>query len=51
MGALIRDASFEGVLVPSAAGPYKNLVLFLDRFSGGSCLELVDVRALLISDK
>jgi RES domain-containing protein len=47
---LIRDAGFEGAIVPSAAGPYKNLVLFLDRFSDQSSVELVDVRPLLITD-
>lgn len=51
LGNLIRDSSFEGVLVPSAAGPYSSLVLFLDRFSSTSSLELTDVRPLLINDE
>jgi len=50
LGNLIRDAGFEGVLVPSAAGNYKNLVLFLDRFTSESSVELVDVRPLLIDN-
>ncbi|MCJ7570002.1 MAG: hypothetical protein MUO58_21030 [Anaerolineales bacterium] len=51
LGNLIRDSNFEGALVPSAAGPYKNIVLFLDRFSSPSSLELIDVRPLLINDE
>jgi len=51
LGNLIRDTNFEGALVPSAAGPYKNLVLFLDRFSSQSSLELIDVRPLIINSK
>jgi RES domain-containing protein len=47
---LIRDAGCEGALVPSAAGPYKNLVLFLDRFSDQSSVELIDVRPMPITD-
>jgi RES domain-containing protein len=50
LGDLIRDAGFEGVLVPSAAGDYKNLVLFLDRFTSESSVELVDVQPLLIDN-
>ena len=51
LGNLIRDSSFEGALVPSAAGPYSNIVLFLDRFSSSSSLELIDIRPLLINDE
>lgn len=51
LGELIREAGFEGVVVPSAAGPYRNLVLFLDRFSSKSSIELNDVRPMLINDK
>lgn len=51
LGNLIRDSSFEGALVPFAAGPYKNLVLFLDRFSSPSSLELNDVRPLHVTDE
>ena len=51
LGNLIRDSSFEGALVPFAAGPYKNLVLFLDRFSSPSSLELNDVRPLHVNDE
>jgi hypothetical protein len=50
LGNLIRDAGFEGVLVPSAAGDYKNPVLFLDRFTNESSVELVDVEPLLINN-
>lgn len=50
LGNMIRGSSFEGAIVPSAAGPYKNLVLFLNRFSSRSSLELIDVRPLLIND-
>lgn len=46
----IRDAGFDGSLVPSAAGPYKNLMLFLDRFPDQSSVELVDVRPMRITD-
>jgi len=48
---LIRDSGFEGAFVPSAAGPYKNLVLFLDRFSNQSSVELIDVQPLIINDE
>lgn len=50
LGYLIRDAGFEGALVPSAAGNYKNLVLFLDRFTSESSVELVDVQPLSINN-
>jgi RES domain-containing protein len=46
LGECIREAGFEGVLVPSAAGPYRNLVLFPDRFSGDSTIVLQDIRPL-----
>jgi hypothetical protein len=49
-GDQIHDAGFEGALVPSAAGPHKNLVLFLDRFSDQSSIELIDVRPMRIMD-
>ena len=51
LGELIREAGFEGVVVPSAAGPYKNLVLFLDCFLGKSSIELNDVHPLFINEK
>jgi len=51
LGELIRKAGFEGAIVPSAAGPYRNLVLFLDCFSSKSSIELNDVHHLHINDK
>lgn len=51
LGSLIRDSDFEGMVVPSAAGPYKNLVLFLDRFSSKSSIEHVEARPLVIEDE
>ena len=51
LGELIREAGFEGAVVPSAAGPYRNLVLFPDCFSSKSSIELKDVHPLFINDK
>ncbi len=51
LGELIREAGFEGAIVSSAAGSYKNLVLFLDRFSNTSSIKLNDVRTLIINSK
>lgn len=51
LARLIRDSDFEEALVPSAAGPYRNFVLFLDSFSGQSYVELVEVRPLRINDE
>jgi RES domain-containing protein len=50
LGNLIRDSGFEGMVVPSAAGPYKNLVLFLDRFASRSSLDLIEIQPLRIND-
>lgn len=41
LGALAREAGFEALLVPSAAGPGTNLVIFSDRLLPGSSIELV----------
>jgi len=46
LGALIREAGFEGMIVPSAAGEFRNLVVFMDRLAGASKVELEDVKPL-----
>lgn len=43
LGTLTREAGFEALLVPSAAGPGSNLVLFLDRLDRASSVLLVAV--------
>lgn len=49
LGDLIRDAGFEGVIVPSAAGDFNNLVIFVDRLSGASNIDLEEVKTLDLS--
>lgn len=46
LGTLIREAGFEGMIVPSAAGAFNNLVIFMDRLSDSSEVELEDVQPL-----
>lgn len=46
LGTLIRDAGFEGMLVPSAAGAFNNLAIFMDRLSDSSEVDLEDVQPL-----
>ena len=43
LGDLIRDAGFEGIIVPSAAGDFNNPVIFVDRLSGASSIDLEEV--------
>jgi hypothetical protein len=40
LGELARDAGFEGMIVPSAAGNFKNLVVFKVQLIGKSRVEL-----------
>ena len=46
LGELIRDAGYEGMIVPSAAGDFNNLVIFTDRLEGASRVELEEVKNL-----
>jgi len=46
LGDLIRDAGFEGIIVPSAAGNFNNLVIFMDRLSAASSIELEETKPL-----
>ena len=46
LGKLVREAGFEAILVPSAAGDFNNLVIFMDRLSGKSEVALEDTRPL-----
>ncbi len=46
LGTLIRDAGFEGILAPSAAGDFANLIIFKDRLSGSSKVKLIDVKPM-----
>lgn len=43
LGRLARQAGFEGLLVPSAAAPGTNLVLFPDRLDPASSVRLMAV--------
>ena len=49
LGALIREAEFEGMIVPSAAGDFNNLVIFVDRLSSTSKIRLEEVKTLVLS--
>jgi RES domain-containing protein len=42
LGALVREAGFEAILVPSAAGDFNNLVIFMDRLTEKSEVSLED---------
>jgi len=46
LGALIREAGFEAILVPSAAGDFNNLVIFMDRLAKNSEVVLEDTQPL-----
>ncbi len=46
LGKLAREAGFEAILVPSAAGDFNNLVIFMDRLGARSEVTLEDTRAL-----
>lgn len=46
LGKLVREAGFEAILVPSAAGDFSNLVIFLDRLAGRSEVTLEETRPL-----
>ena len=46
LGDLIREAGFEGIVVPSAAGDFNNLVIFVDRLSGASSIDIEEVKPL-----
>ena len=49
LGELIREAGYEGMIVPSAAGDFNNLVVFVDRLNGASSIELKEVKPLELS--
>jgi RES domain-containing protein len=51
LGDIIRDADagFEGIIVPSAAGDFNNLVVFVDRMSGASSIDLEGIEKLDLS--
>ena len=49
LGELVREAGFEGMIVPSAAGDFQNLVIFMDRLSPESSVQLGLVKPLLRS--
>ncbi len=49
LGDLIRDAGFEGIIVPSAAGHFNNLVIFTDRLSAAPRIELEETKPLDLS--
>ena len=46
LGALVREAGFEAIIVPSAAGDFDNLVVFMDRLGENSEVLLEDTRPL-----
>ena len=49
LGELIWEAGFEGMIVPSAAGDFNNLVIFVDRLSASSKVRLEEVKKLDLS--
>jgi RES domain-containing protein len=49
LGNLIREAGFEGIIVPSAAGKFNNLVIFVDHLKSTSEVELEEVNPLVLS--
>lgn len=46
LGEMFRDAGFEGVIVPSAVGDFKNLVFLVARLEGTSRAELEELKSL-----
>lgn len=46
LGRIIRESGFEGMIVPSAAGNFNNLVIFVDRLEGISRVELEEIKPL-----
>ena len=46
LGKIIRDIGYEGMIVPSAAGNFNNLVVFKDKMSGSSKVELEETKPL-----
>jgi len=49
LGEIVREIGFEGMVVPSAAGDFNNLVIFVDRLSGSSRVELEEIKPLELS--
>lgn len=49
LGDVVRDAGFEGMIIPSAAGDFKNLVIFTDQLTGKSRVELEESTQLDLS--
>jgi hypothetical protein len=47
-GKLVREAGFEGLIVPSAAGDFCNLVVFIDQLSDESAIRLEEIEKLEI---
>ena len=48
LGNLIREAGFEGIIVPSAAGNFNNLVIFVDHLKSTSVVELEEAKPLVL---
>ena len=48
LGELLREDGYEGMIVPSAAGDFNNLVIFVDRMASTSRIELEEVKPLPI---
>ncbi len=49
LGRIIREVGYEGMIVPSAAGDFNNLVVFVDLLDSVSSIELKEVKPLDIS--
>lgn len=49
LGELVRKSGFEAMIVPSAAGDFNNLVIFVDRLSATSKIRLEEVKPLALS--
>jgi len=45
-GRSIREAGYEAMITPSAVGDFNNLVVFVDRLTGSSRVELEETKPL-----
>jgi RES domain-containing protein len=49
LGEIVRESGYEAMIVPSAAGDFNNLVVFVDRLGGSSRVELEEIDKLDLS--
>jgi RES domain-containing protein len=46
LGEILREIDYEAMIVPSAAGDFNNLVIFVDRLDDSSHVDLEEVKPL-----